>query len=82
MRISVLRDDPGRANLVSILKTKSIRVFLDGDQIRSDVVVTADDAEGFVVVYVLDDKFRLQYPNNSLRPAMKKLVGQVRIKTG
>jgi hypothetical protein len=56
VRISANVNDPG---YVEFLHAKDrgeiVRIFLDGDQIRPDVVVTADEEHGFIIVHELDD---------------------------
>lgn len=75
MRISVFSEDPvGYRTLRDILERKmSVRVFLDGDQIRQDLIVSADSQAGAVVVWHVDDR-------GMVTLVTKTLVGRVQFK--
>lgn len=71
MRLSIEAGDPGFEAYEAIrIAGKDVRVTLDGDKV---LCITADEAEGFVVVY--DDEYR-GYPAVSNLPT-KVLRGTV-----
>lgn len=73
MRVSGDRSDPGYETPMA----RYARVFLDHQEIRH--VVTADDAEGLVVVEVTDDGGRPVLDRSKKQILRKEMRGHVQI---
>lgn len=77
MRVSCRKDDAGYLPWRSLADPTRVRVFLDG--VRQPEAITADDVEGFVLVFAMDEKGKPKL--NEARDAFEteRRAGAVRI---
>ena len=73
MRASVLPEDPG---YLPPEETRMLSVSLDGKSVEA---VTADEEEGFVIVYKLDENGRVHRDKKTGDIALETLRGKVTI---
>lgn len=76
MRLSCKEDDAGYERYCELMAGNDLKFFLDGAEV--DHVITADDEEGFLLVYVRDDKGK-PIDRRDGTPITARVLGAVRI---
>jgi hypothetical protein len=78
MRLSCRENDAGYLSWIGLKKHRAkVRFFLDGVEVKD--VITADDEEGFLLVYVYDESGKHQLSSDRTEALTERRTGVVRI---